>query len=269
MRPAPGPYVPGGRGTGPGPVEGGDARVHSVMAQTPASPTSSRPTAVLRLASLAALLAVAALAWWRFGPTDLASLGDMARRARAMRDSAWAGPTFALLYAAATSLGLPITPLTLAAGVIFGVVLGAALSWAGAVVGAAGGYLIARRLGAGVIRTLAGTRADRIEQLTRSTSFTTLLRLQLIPVVPLSALNVACGMARVPFWRYVAAAAVGVIPGSVIYAYFADQVIVGAAGAASRSRANVIAASGLLLALTFVPTIAGRLRRRRAGRAGS
>jgi uncharacterized membrane protein YdjX (TVP38/TMEM64 family) len=182
-----------------------------------------------------------------------------------MRDSAWTAPVFAVLYAAAGSLGIPITPLTLAAGVIFGAVWGAALSWAGAVAGAAGGYLLARRLGAGAVRTLAGQRAHRIEKLSANTGFITLVRLQLIPVLPLSALNVACGVARVPFGIYIAAAAVGVIPGSVIYSYFADQLIAGVAGADTTSRMQVILASMLLLALTFVPTIAGRLR----GRAGA
>jgi uncharacterized membrane protein YdjX (TVP38/TMEM64 family) len=239
------------------------ALVHSVMAHAPASPASRR-VAVLRLALLVTLLVGAALAWWQFGPTDPLSFRDAVRRARAMRDTGWAAPTFLLFYAGASALGLPITPFTLAAGVIFGVALGATLSWAGAVIGAAGGYLLARHLGATAVRTLAGSRAGRIEQLTESTGFLTLLRVQLIPVIPLSALNVACGVARVPFWTYVAAAAVGVIPGSVIYAYFADQVIAGAAGADRRSRTGIIVASLLLLGLTFVPTVAARLRRPRA-----
>jgi uncharacterized membrane protein YdjX (TVP38/TMEM64 family) len=238
----------------------GRLSLHSVMATTPVR--QSRSIALLRLAALAALLAGAGLAWWRFGPTDIASLRTVARSARAMRDSGWTAPGFVALYAAAGSLGIPITPLTLAAGVIFGAVVGATLSWAGAVAGAAGGYLIARRLGAGAVRTLAGRRAHRIERISERTGFMTLLRLQLIPVLPISALNVACGVARVPFGTYVAAAAVGVIPGSIIYAYFADQLIAGAAGADKTSRTQIVVASVLLLALTFIPTIAKRLRGR-------
>jgi uncharacterized membrane protein YdjX (TVP38/TMEM64 family) len=218
--------------------------------------------AVLRLGVLAALLIGAGLAWWTFGPTDMASLRVVASRARAMRDSGWTAPAFLVLYAAAGSLGIPITPLTLAAGVIFGVGVGATLSWAGAVAGAAGGYLIARYLGAGAVRTLAGPRSHRIEELSERTGFLTLLRLQLIPVIPIAALNVACGVARVPLGTYAAAAAVGVIPGSVIYAYFADQLIAGAAGAHTTSRTQLVFASLLMLALTFVPTIAARLRGR-------
>ena len=237
------------------------------MTRTPARP--SRSGAVLRLAALAALLVGAALVWWEFGPTDLASLRAVARKARAMRDSGLTGPAFFLLYTAAGSLGLPITPLTLAGGVIFGAVIGAALSWAGAIAGAAGGYLLARRLGAGAVRTLAGKRAHRIETLSERTGFLTLVRLQLIPVLPISALNVACGVARVPFGTYVGAAAVGVIPGSVIYAYFADQLVAGAAGADASSRTQIIVASALLLALTFVPTIAQRLRAKSGGGAAT
>jgi uncharacterized membrane protein YdjX (TVP38/TMEM64 family) len=229
------------------------------MNRTRARP-SSRGGAVFRLGILAALLIGAAVAWWRYGPTDLESLRSFARRAMAMRDKGWAAPSFVLLYTAAAAFGLPITPLTLAAGVIFGAALGAALSWSGAVLGAAGGYLLARRLGAGAVHALAGRRAHRLEELSDNTSFLTLLRLQLIPVIPLSALNLACGVARVPFGRYAGAAALGVIPGSVIYAYFADQVIAGAAGADARSRTHIIIASALLIGLTFVPTAVGKLR---------
>lgn len=215
---------------------------------------------MLRLGVLAGLLVAASVAWWKYGPTDLDSLQAFARRARAMRDSIWAAPSFVLLYTAAGAFGLPITPLSLASGVIFGVVLGATLSWAGAVLGAAGGYLLARRLGSGPVRTLAGRHAEAIEDLSDRTGFLTMLRLQLIPVIPLSALNLACGVARVPFRIYTGAVAVGVIPGSVIYAYFADQVIAGAAGADARSRIHIIVASILLIALTFVPTGVARLR---------
>jgi uncharacterized membrane protein YdjX (TVP38/TMEM64 family) len=179
-----------------------------------------------------------------------------------MRDSGWTAPGFVVLYGAAGTLGIPITPLTLAAGVIFGAFTGATLSWAGAVAGAAGGYLLARRLGASAVRTLAGQRAHRIEKLSEQTGFLTLLRLQLIPVLPISAINVACGVARVPFGPYLAAAAIGVVPGSIIYSYFADQLIAGAAGADTTSRTQVIIASLLLIALTFVPTLATRWRGR-------
>jgi uncharacterized membrane protein YdjX (TVP38/TMEM64 family) len=234
--------------------------VHSVMNRSEARPNSRRE-AVLRLGILAGLLIAAALTWWQFGPTDLEGLRGFARRARAIRDDPWVPPSFVLFYAAATSFGLPITPLTLAAGVIFGVMLGATLSWVGTVVGAAGGYLLARQLGAGAVRALAGRRAHRIEELSESTGFLTLLRLQLIPVIPLGALNVGAGVARVPFWTYVAATAVGVIPGSVIYSYFADQVIAGAAGADARSKVHIIVASVLLILLTFVPGLVGRRRK--------
>jgi uncharacterized membrane protein YdjX (TVP38/TMEM64 family) len=216
--------------------------------------------AVGRLVILAALLVGAAVAWWRYGPTDPASLRAFVGRAAAIRDSPWAPLTFALFYATAASFGLPITPLTLAAGVIFGSILGAALSWAGAVAGAAGGYLLARRLGAGAVRALVGKRAYRLEALSASTSFLRLLRLQLIPVIPLSALNIACGIARVPIGRYLAAAAVGVTPGSVIYAYFGYRVIAGAANAPARSARHIVVASALLLLVTFVPTLLERAR---------
>lgn len=213
---------------------------------------------MLRLSILAGLLVGATVVWWRFGPNDLEGLQAFARSAMRMREKWWAAPSFLVLYAAAGAFGVPITPFTLVAGGIFGAPLGAALSWGGAVLGTAAGYLLARQLGARAVETLAGRRAQKLDELSEKTDFLTLVRLQLIPVIPLSALNLACGVARVRFWQYVGAAAVGVIPGSVIYAYFADQVIAGAAGAHARSRTQIVLASALLIALTFVPTVLAR-----------
>ena len=243
----------------PGPVVSA-ALVHSVMDLTRARSTS-RPAAVLRLVALAAFLAAAAIAWWQWGPTDAESLREIVRRTRRIRHSVWAGPVFLVIYGLAASIGLPITPLTLTAGAVFGAVLGATVSWAGAVAGAAGGHLIARRFGQSAFHTLVGRRAERIEKLSASTGVPTLMRIMLIPLLPLSALNVATAMAGVPLRKYVAAACVGVIPGSVVFTYAADQVIAGATGVDTRSRVHVAVGVLFLLTLTFVPVIVRRVGR--------
>jgi uncharacterized membrane protein YdjX (TVP38/TMEM64 family) len=232
-----------------------------MMDRTRARSTSHR-AAVLRLVTLGAFLAGAAFAWWQWGPTDAESLREIVRRTRRMRDSAWAGPMFLVIYGMAASIGLPITPLMLTAGAVFGAVLGAALSWAGAIAGAAGGHLIARRLGQSAFHTIMAARADHIEKLSASTGVLTLMRIMLIPLLPLSALNVATAVAGVPLRKYVAAATVGVIPGSVVFPYVADQIIAGATGIDTRSRIHVAVAALLLLTLTFVPVIVRKAGRR-------
>jgi uncharacterized membrane protein YdjX (TVP38/TMEM64 family) len=44
--------------------------------------------------------------------------------------------------------------------------------------------------------------------------------LRLSPVVPFNLQNYALGVTAIPFWRYVSATLVGMIPGALIYVYF-------------------------------------------------
>jgi uncharacterized membrane protein YdjX (TVP38/TMEM64 family) len=61
-------------------------------------------------------------------------------------------------------------------------------------------------------------------------------------------------------WRtFAAATALGIVPGTLIYTFFADAIVTGAAGASRTAFTRLLVAAGLLLLLTFVPAAARRL----------
>lgn len=166
---------------------------------------------------------------------------------------------FVLLYVAATALALPGSILTLAGGALFGTILGTALNWAGATAGATLAYLIARALGQDAVRHLLGHRYANVERIGESHGFRALLRLRLVPVVPFNLLNYAAGLTGVRPADFVIATALGILPGTAIYTYFADTLIGGVAGARERALTNLLIAGGLLMLLTFAPALARRL----------
>jgi uncharacterized membrane protein YdjX (TVP38/TMEM64 family) len=167
---------------------------------------------------------------------------------------------FVLAYVIATVFGVPGTIFTLAGGAIFGIVLGSILNWAGATLGAVGAYTLARRLGSDAVRDLLGRRATTLDTLTSKVGFAPLFRLRLIPVVPFNALNFAAGLVPVPFHAYVLSTALGIVPGTVVYTYFADSLVAGVTGARDRAFVHVAIAGALLIALSFVPALARRVR---------
>lgn len=125
---------------------------------------------------------------------------------------------FALLYAVATVLLLPGTPFTLAAGVVFGPVLGAATALVGATVGATGAFLVGRAIGRGAVEELAGERVSAVDRHLGERGFVSVLVIRLIPLFPFNVVNLVAGITAVRVWAYVAATAIGIIPGVLILA---------------------------------------------------
>jgi uncharacterized membrane protein YdjX (TVP38/TMEM64 family) len=225
-----------------------------------ATPHLRRGSAYIRLAVLATVLAAAGYAAHRLGVFELRDperLGDAIRRAR---DVPAVPVLFVLGYVIATVLGLPGTVFTLAGGAIFGTLLGSLLNWTGATLGALGAYALARRLGSDAVRKLLGRHAGALDALTSRAGFATLFRLRLIPVVPFNALNFAAGLAPAPLRAYALSTALGIIPGTVVYTYFADSLVAGVTGARQRALVHVAIAGALLIAISFVPALARRLR---------
>ena len=224
-------------------------------------PALSRRTVLLRLWILLAVIAAAGFVAWRFGLFDLRDpqhLAAAVRRARGVRAIA---PLFVVVYAIVTTFGLPATPFTLAGGAIFGSVLGSILNWCGAVLGAMGSFVLAKRLGRDALRRLLGTNAVKLDGLVEHGGFATVFRLRLLPVVPFNVLSFAAGLAGVPFRTYALGTAFGIVPGTIVYTYFADSLIAGAEGASRAAFIKVGVAAALLLTVSFAPALVRRLRR--------
>lgn len=224
-----------------------------------ASP-SGRGTTLLKLALLVAILVGAFLAARAAGLFQYTDMASLAAAVRGLRERPFIIPIFILAYAAATAVALPGSLLTIAGGAIFGFGLGAIANWSGAMLGATLAFLLARTLGLDAARRLLGTKADRIEALADAHGFMTVLRLRLIPIVPFNVLNFGAGLAGVPFRDYFLGTALGLIPGTLVYTYFADALLAGAAGARRDALLRLALAGALLIAVSFAPMLWKRVR---------
>ncbi|MGQ0712158.1 MAG: TVP38/TMEM64 family protein [Gemmatimonadaceae bacterium] len=221
-----------------------------------------RRSMYVRLALLALILAAGGYAAHRIGVFELRDPDRLAQAIRSAREIPALPAIFVLAYALATLLGLPGSLFTLAGGAIFGIALGSLLNWSGAVIGAAGAYVLSRYFGSEAIRSLLGRHARALDALTQRAGFATIFRLRLIPVVPFNVLNFAAGLAPVPFRPYALATALGIIPGTIVYTYFADSLLAGVTGARDRALLHVAVAGALLIAISFGPALVRRARKR-------
>ena len=171
------------------------------------------------------LLIVALLvAFYALGLTSLLSWPALAARQAELLGLVAARPVasaagFIALYAVAVAASFPgAAIITVAGGLLFGVVLGAALAVTGATLGASLLFLAAR----GALRPLLAARAgglmERLRPGLERDGFLYVVSLRLIPVVPFWLINLAASLSGMRFRDFAAGTALGIIPGTTIFA---------------------------------------------------
>ncbi|OQW36048.1 MAG: dihydrolipoamide dehydrogenase [Nitrospira sp. SG-bin2] len=162
---------------------------------------------------------------------------------------------FILTYIVVTGLSLPgAVILTLAGGFVFGGVIGTLFVNLGATTGATLAFLAARYLLRDWVEQKFGRWIEPVQQGFAKNAFSYLLTLRLIPLFPFFVVNLVSGLTRVNVGTYVAATAIGIIPGSFVYAYAGRQL-----GTISSLKEiaspNVIGAFVLLGLLALAPIV--------------
>jgi len=128
------------------------------------------------------------------------------------------------LYLLHTTFSLPGGGiLTLTGGFLFGSVLATLIVIVPATIGATLAFLAARYLLRDWVERKLGDRLAAIQEGFARNAFSYLLTLRLIPLFPFFLVNLVSGLTRIPVGTYVIATAVGIIPGSFVFAYAGRQ----------------------------------------------
>ncbi|CCG01759.1 TVP38/TMEM64 family protein [Blastococcus saxobsidens] len=163
---------------------------------------------------------------------------------------------FVLLYAVATLAPLPKNVLSVAAGLLFGLVAGVALVLLAALAGALAAFLLGRALGRDAVERITRGRTARVDALFRRRGLLAVLGVRLVPVLPFTAINYAAGLTTVGLRDYLIGTALGIIPGTVAY------VALGAYGTSPGSWPFVVAVLVLVALTAGGATAVHRYRRR-------
>ena len=169
-----------------------------------------------------------------------------------------------LVYTVAVACSLPgALVLSLTCGFLFGRWVGSLVIMAAATLGATLVFLAARYLIADWARSRMGALGQKINEGFSQNAFNYLLFLRLVPAFPFFLVNLAPAFTSIKLSTYVLATAIGIIPGTFVYANLGETLgtIDSLSGLVSK---ETLAAFALLGVLALVPIL---IRKLKAGRA--
>ena len=126
---------------------------------------------------------------------------------------------YAIVYAGLELLAVPAIPLTMTAGVIFGVGGGTAVVSVASTLAATGAFLIARYVARDRVAEWAKSnpKFSAIDRAIGKEGFRVVALLRLSPLLPLAASNYLYGLTSVDLKSYVLASWLGMLPGTLAY----------------------------------------------------
>jgi uncharacterized membrane protein YdjX (TVP38/TMEM64 family) len=218
-----------------------------------------RKPALVKAAILVAFV-VAAIVVVRFTPLKafltVEKLGGLLQAA-----GWWAPLAFILIYAAGVCLFIPGTLLTTLGAAIFGAYWGFLYVWVGAMLGAAGAFLIGRYLGREFAASLIGDRLRKYDDAIERNGFATVLYLRLV-YFPFTPMNFGMGLTKVRFRDYLWGTGFGILVGTFIFTFFIGTVKeVWVSGQWGQLLSwKIFFSLGLFVFSLFIPKIIGKLK---------
>jgi len=153
---------------------------------------------------------------------------------------------FIVIYILVTGFSIPgATVMTLAGGYLFGVIAGAVYVNAGATLGAFFAFLAARYILGNWIQERYGERLSRFNREIHENGYSYLLTLRLIPIFPFFLINFFAGLTAIPSRTFLWTTSLGIIPGSLVYAFAGSQL-------ATVTRVGDIFSANMLLAFVLL-----------------
>ena len=162
--------------------------------------------------------AAAVIGWFAYQrSTGLGTIGTLEQFIDFARGAWWAPFVFIAVYAVRPLVLFPATLMTIAGGLLFGPVLGIVTTVVGANASAMVAYWLARSLGFETVDDdEATTLIQRWSARMRSESFVTVMLMRLA-FLPYDVVNYAAGILRIKPGAFLAATALGSLPGTVSF----------------------------------------------------
>jgi uncharacterized membrane protein YdjX (TVP38/TMEM64 family) len=233
----------------------------SKQGDDPGGPASHRRATLATIAIVAVFAALAFLIARTFDEQDLLELVDQLRR----YGRHWWAPAALIVAMTVINLtGIPGTPLTLAAGVVWGWLGGGAWMMVATMIGTALPYYLTRK-GMPRIREKVEARFGRTVDWIQGSGFTSVTILRMVHIFPFALVSYASGLAGVRARDYFAGTFAGTLPGVFIYTYLADSIIQGMISAEDAKQRIIVAALLLTAFVVATNVVAWRIRRHQEG----
>lgn len=242
--------------------------------QTAPQKTPEKRAGWIRLAVLAVFAALIA-GLLSSGVQDFLSLEALKENRETLlgfvaRNYIAAAGTFMLVYVLAVTFSIPgAVWLSIAGGFVFSAGPATVYIVVAATLGATFVFLLARYVLGDMLRQKAGGAIDRMRAGFQEDAFSYMLVLRLVPLFPFFVVNLVPAFLNVPVRVYVTATALGIIPGTFVFAWIGSGIgaVFDAGGAVDPGaillQPNVIGPLLGLAALALIPVAYKRLRKPR------
>ena len=171
---------------------------------------------------------------------------------------------FVGVYLLSVAFSVPgATILTLAGGFLFGAVLGTVYVNIGATSGAIAVFLFARYLVGKSFQEKYADKLARFNNEVQENGYSYLLTLRFIPIFPFWMINLFAGFTNIPLRTYAWTTAVGILPGSFVYAFMGGQ-LNDISSPRDLLSFEVLLAFVLLGLFALVPTVVKKIRKRQS-----
>ncbi|MCM0082198.1 VTT domain-containing protein [Geomonas sp. Red32] len=222
----------------------------AIMRERGGKELTSDTTGRLKAATILLLVATAAALFRLAGGSHLC---DPAALELMLQGHEILGPVlFILLYGITPVLFLPGLPMAIAAGLLFGPVWGVVYAITGATLGASASFLVARYLARDWVEAkLTGEMWKNLDQKVGEQGWKIVAVTRLVPLFPFNLLNYAFGLTRIPFWHYVAASFLFMLPACIAFIVFSSSLPALLKGKASPS---LVIGTVLISAVMLLPS---------------
>jgi uncharacterized membrane protein YdjX (TVP38/TMEM64 family) len=198
--------------------------------------------------SFIVLVVVIATAWFVVENMDLREGITALSRGQVSKVGVSTPLVFILSYIALIVSLVPSAPLNVAAGILFGPLLGTMLSWISVMVGGSICFFLAKRFGESFVRRVVKEKSEKLNHyntVIENDGFELILLFRIIPFFPIAGFNYMFGLTKMKFKTYFWGSALGTIPGIFILTYFGNTL-------ANFSWYKVAISAGLILTMIVV-----------------
>jgi uncharacterized membrane protein YdjX (TVP38/TMEM64 family) len=168
---------------------------------------------------------------------------------------------FVLLYLVGTSVLVPAVGFAIVAAVVWGYGAGMAVSLLALNLVSNVHFLAGRAVGRARVEKWLERRGWSAAVL-RESGVTTMIAVRQLPL-PFVAVNVAAGVSPLKWWHFAVGSAIGAIPPTVVYTWFATALIDGVEGARTEALLKALAGGAMIVTLALAPKVWARWRSRR------
>ncbi len=177
------------------------------------------------MAALALLLVIAAglLTWWYQAVGVAPTAAGI--KAEIQSWGNWAVAASIGLMVAHSLVPFPAELVTFANGMLFGPVWGVAITWTGAMLGAALAFALARWFGRPFVDALMNERhRDAMDRWAKRQGIGVLLLSRLMPLISFNVINYAAGLTPIPWWTFLWTTGLGILPITTLLVVTGDRV---------------------------------------------